>query len=116
MSPISPWTRSVHHRHMNGKRLSWNNLTTWGRAHLCWASVVLGVFLVALIGAAVSQQPEGTCTGIGFGCQVSGPDMALLLLLFGGPVVLAVLALGHAVIGIAHVLSRRIRHSTPTLN
>lgn len=107
MFPISHGKELAHHRRMNIDRLKWSNLTPWGRTHLCWASFVVGGFLLALVGAAVSRQPEGTCSGIGFGCQLSGPDLAVLIAIFIGPMVLVALGAGHALIGIAHAVIRR---------
>lgn len=73
-----------------------------------WAALIVGVFALVLGGAALSGQPEGTCSGIGFGCELAGPDLALLLLIFVGPMVLGVLLAGHIVIAAVHRIASRI--------
>ena len=78
---------------------------------MCWATLVVGVFVVVVTGAALSEQPENTCSGIGWGCELAGPDLALLILIFLGPVVLAVLVVGHAVIAGAHAIARGIERN-----
>jgi hypothetical protein len=102
-----PSTHDVDDRDMDINRLRWSNLTGWGRAHMGWAILVVGLFAVMLTGAALSDQPEGTCSGIGWGCELAGPDLALLILMFVGPLVLGVLVAGHALIGIVHMIARR---------
>ena len=82
--------------------------TVWGRAHIGWAALVVGVFALVLGGAALSSQPEGSCSGIGFGCELAGPDLALLLLIFVGPVVLGVLLAGHIVIAAVRRIASRV--------
>ena len=82
--------------------------TVWGRAHIGWAALVVGVFALVLGGAALSEQPEGSCSGIGFGCELSGPDLAWLILVFLGPLVLGVLLAGHLVIGAVQWIASRI--------
>ena len=94
-------------RVMQASRPSRTSLTAWGRAHLAWAVVVVGGFALMLGAAALSEQPEGTCSGIGWGCTVSGPDAALLLLFFMGPLVLGVLLVGHLAIGVVHRIAKR---------
>jgi len=98
---------------MNIDRLRWNHLTPWGRTHVCWAGFVIGGFVLVLIGAALSGQPEGSCSGIAFGCRLSGPDLALLLAIFVGPVVLVALGVGHTVIGLVHAVTRWAEHRQP---
>jgi uncharacterized integral membrane protein len=82
--------------------------TVWGRAHMGWAALVVGVFALVLGGAVLSDQPEGSCSGIGFGCELAGPDLALLILIFVGPAVLGVLLAGHIVIAAVHRIASRI--------
>ena len=99
---------SGDHRDMSSNRWNLKRLTPWGRAHLAWAVVMVGGLALMLGGAALSEQPEGTCSGIGWGCTVSGPDSAVLLLFFLGPVAAAVLLAGHLVIGVVHWIAKRI--------
>ena len=56
--------------------------TVWERAQMGWAALVVGVFALVLGGAALDDQPEGSCSGFGFGCQLAGPGLALLILIF----------------------------------
>ena len=82
--------------------------TVWGRAHMGWAALVVGVFALVLGGAALTELPEGSCSGIGFGCELAGPDLALLILMFVGPAVLGVMLAGHIVIAAVHWIAGRV--------
>jgi len=81
-------------------------------AHVTWFAIVAIFSAVTLIGAYRSEQPEGRCTGIGWGCTVSGPDLAGLIAIFAGPFVVAIWLAGHAAIGLARKLrcAHRGRH------
>lgn len=68
------------------------------RAHSVWALVVVVVVGVMLGAAASTEQPEGVCTGIGWGCQVSGSDLAVLVAMLVVTVAVVILLIGHGVI------------------
>ncbi len=60
-----------------------------------------------LVAIAQTDQPEGQCTGLGFGCTISGADLAAFAAMYIVPVALVLLAVGHAVIALVQNLRRR---------
>ena len=80
--------------------------------HLVWAGVVLLPFAAWLLVLGFSELPPGQCSGIGWGCSLAGLDAVGFALVVFGPFVLALLAVGHGVIGF--VYRRRDRAVAPT--
>jgi hypothetical protein len=76
--------------------------------HLCWAGLVSTIVAGLLLAAASTTQPEGQCEGLGFGCTISGADLAAFVAIFIVPIALAVLVIGHLVITIVHLAIVRI--------
>jgi len=71
-------------------------LAVW--PHVVWAGLVVTVVVAVLLAAASTTQPDGQCTGIGWGCTVSGGDLAALLAVFLVPPAVIVLLVGHLTI------------------
>lgn len=71
---------------------------TLRRAHATWASVVIALVLIMLGMAASTEQPEGVCSGIGWGCELSGAALAGFVAMLIVPVAVVVLPVGHLLI------------------
>ena len=76
--------------------------------HVVWAGIIVVPFVAWMLWLSQTELPEGTCSGIGWGCELAGWDAVGIALLFIGiPLLLALLA-GHAIIGLAQwIRSRR---------
>jgi hypothetical protein len=51
-----------------------------------------------LISAATTDQPDGQCSGLGWGCTLSGGDLAWFIAAFLIPPAVVVLIVGHLAI------------------
>jgi hypothetical protein len=60
-----------------------------------------------LVAAGQTDHPPGQCHGLGWGCTISGGDLAAFWAMILVPPALLVLAVGHAVIVGVQVLRRR---------
>ena len=71
-------------------------LSPW--PHVMWFGLVAGFVGVILLAAGSTDHPEGQCSGIGWGCTLSGGDLAAFVGGYLVPPALIVLGLGHLVI------------------
>lgn len=78
-------------------------LSPW--PHVIWVVVVGAVVTTVLVVVAGTDRPEGQCDGIGWGCTMSGEDVAGFVALLIVPPAAVVLAVGHLVIWI---VARRV--------
>lgn len=80
--------------------------------HAVWAGVLVIPFAAWMVALSQTELPEGTCSGMGWGCSLAGWDAVGIALLFIGIPLLLVLLFGHLIIGLAQWLrSRRQRPS-----
>jgi len=79
--------------------------------HAIWAAIVIAPFLFVLVSVFQTEIGPGRCSGIGWGCELSGADGAGIVLIFFGIPALIALLVGHLVIGLAQWLRSR---SSPT--
>jgi hypothetical protein len=75
--------------------------------HAVWAGVIVIPFLVWMLALSQTELPEGTCSGIGWGCELAGWDAVGIVVLFFGIPLLFILLFGHLVIGLAQWLRSR---------
>jgi phosphoglycerol transferase MdoB-like AlkP superfamily enzyme len=76
--------------------------------HAVWAGIIVFPFVAWMLWLSQTELPEGTCSGIGWGCELAGWDAVGIALLFVGIPLLLVLLAGHAIIGLAQwIRSRR---------
>ncbi|MGB5187504.1 MAG: hypothetical protein WBO84_10305 [Acidimicrobiia bacterium] len=75
--------------------------------HAIWAAMVIVPFLFVLVSVFQTEIGPGECSGIGWGCELSGADGAGIVLIFLGIPALVVLLLGHLVIGLVQWLRGR---------
>lgn len=73
-----------------------HRLSPW--PHVIWDCVVIAVVALILVGAANTDHPENQCSGIGWGCTLSGGDLAAFVAFLIVPPALFVLTAGHLVI------------------
>ncbi len=72
--------------------------------HLIWFLAVALPVTWLIIGAGQTEQQPGQCSGIGWGCSLSGSDAAAFVAIIVVPPALAILAIGHGVIGVVQWL------------
>jgi len=72
------------------------------RPYLVFHGIVVVVATTILVALGSRDRPEGACSGIGFGCQLWGADLAGFAALFIVPIALAVMLLGHLFIALFH--------------
>jgi len=77
--------------------------------HAVWAGIIVIPFLLWMAALSQTELPEGTCSGIGWGCEVAGWDAVGIAVLFIGIPLLLVLLLGHLIIGLAQWIRSRRR-------
>ena len=76
--------------------------------HAVWAGIIVIPFVLWLAALSQSELPEGTCSGIGWGCELAGWDAVGITLIFVGIPLLFVLLVGHLIIGLSQwIRSRR---------
>lgn len=75
--------------------------------HAVWAGIIVIPFTAWMIWLSQTELPDGTCSGIGWGCEVAGWDAVGIALLFVGVPLLFVLLCGHLIIGLAQWLRSR---------
>lgn len=80
-------------RYMSPNR---RRLSPW--PHVIWGCVVVAVVALLLVAVGETAHPESQCSGIGWGCTLSGGDLAAFVALLIVPPALIVLAVGHLVI------------------
>ena len=76
--------------------------------HAVWAGIIVIPFFLWLAALSQKELPEGTCSGIGWGCELAGWDAVGITLIFVGVPLLFVLLVGHLIIGLSQwIRSRR---------
>lgn len=75
--------------------------------HTVWAGVIVVPFVLWMAALSQTELPEGTCSGLGWGCEVAGWDAVGIALIFVGVPLLLVLVVGHVIIGLAQWLRSR---------
>ena len=74
--------------------------------HALWAGAVIVPLAVYLVWLSRTTLPNGTCSGIGFGCSLAGDDAVEIALVFLGVPLALLWFAGHVVIA---VVDRRRR-------
>lgn len=75
-----------------------NRMPRSRKPHVIWT---LAVFIPAgaiLLAASLTTLPDGQCSGIGFGCSLAGPDLAVLMAYVVVPPAVAIWIIGHVII------------------
>ena len=72
--------------------------------HTVWAGVIVIPFFASMLALSQTELPEGTCSGIGWGCELAGWDAVGIVVLFFGIPLLLILLFGHLIIGLAQWL------------
>jgi CHASE2 domain-containing sensor protein len=75
--------------------------------HVIWATIVVAVVSVFLFAVSRTEQPAGQCSGLGWGCTLSGGDLAAFTATLIVPPAVLVLLIGHVIIAIVQQLARR---------
>jgi hypothetical protein len=66
--------------------------------HAVWAAIVLVPLTFLTIVLAMSKPAEGQCSGIGWGCELTGTDAAAIFLIIIGIPVAVIWLAGHGII------------------
>ena len=76
-------------------------------SHLIWAGFIVSVVAALLIAVAQTDQPAGQCSGLGWGCTLSGADLAAFAAMLVVPIALVVMAIGHVLVAFVQSLRKR---------
>ncbi len=82
--------------------------------HAIWFALPVTVFIGLVVAAGRTKPTPGVCSGIGWGCELSGSDAAAVAAILLALPAVCVLLAGHVVIALVQRVRRNADSSTPT--